>query len=243
MMSLALKNVSKSFLSHRVLKEISLRVSDGEFICIIGFSGCGKTTLLRVIGGFETYTGEVIHEGQPVVNPSLSRFMVFQTLEQLLPWKTVFENVIFGLKLTGEKSFSKVHEMLELVGLADAKNKYPHQLSGGMKQRAAIARALVMNPSVLLMDEPFGSLDAQTRRRLEGELVDIWQTVKTTIIFVTHNIRESILLADRIIVMSRNGKIKSEVVIDLPRPRSPAMAGFSNYWAHMLSEMEVIDVE
>lgn len=242
-MSLTIKNVSKSFLSHRVLRNISLRVFDGEFVCIIGFSGCGKTTLLRVIGGFETYSGEVIHKDQLVSSPSLSRFMVFQTLEQLLPWKTVSENVAFGLKLAGEKSFGKVHEMLELVGLADAKDKYPHQLSGGMKQRAAIARALVMNPSVLLMDEPFGSLDAQTRRRLEGELVDIWQTVKTTIIFVTHNIRESILLADRIIVMSRRGEIKSEVAIDLPRPRTPAMDGFSNYWAHMLSEMEVKNVK
>jgi NitT/TauT family transport system ATP-binding protein len=242
-MPLTLKNVSKSFLSHTVLRDINLRVSNGEFVCIIGFSGCGKTTLLRVIGGFETYTGEVIHEDQLVDSPSPGRFMVFQTLEQLLPWKTVFENVAFGLKLTGEKSFSKVHETLELVGLTDAKNKYPHQLSGGMKQRAAIARALVMSPSVLLMDEPFGSLDAQTRRRLEGELVDIWQAVKTTIIFVTHNIRESILLADRIIVMSRYGEIKSEITIDLPRPRNPAMDGFSNYWAHTLSEMEVMNIE
>ena len=242
-MPLALKNVSKSFLSHTVLRDINLRVSNGEFVCIIGFSGCGKTTLLRVIGGFETYTGEVIHEDQLVDSPSPGRFMVFQTLEQLLPWKTVFENVAFGLRLTGEKSFGRVHETLELVGLADAENKYPHQLSGGMKQRAAIARALVMSPSVLLMDEPFGSLDAQTRRRLEGELVDIWQAVKTTIIFVTHNIRESILLADRIIVMSRHGEIKSEITIDLPRPRNPAMDGFSNYWAHTLSEMEVMNVE
>lgn len=242
-MPLTLKNVSKSFPSHPVLRDINLKVSDGEFVCIIGFSGCGKTTLLRVMGGFETYTGEVIHEDQPVNSPSPSRFMVFQTLEQLLPWKTVFENVAFGLKLAGEKSFSKVHETLELVGLTDAKDKYPYQLSGGMKQRAAIARALVMNPSMLLMDEPFGSLDAQTRRRLQGELVDIWQKVKTTIIFVTHNIRESILLADRVIVMSRRGEIKFEAAIDLPRPRNPAMDGFGSYWTHMLSYMEVKSVE
>lgn len=242
-MPLTLKNVSKSFPSHPVLRDINLKVSDGEFVCIIGFSGCGKTTLLRVMGGFETYTGEIIHENQPVNSPSPSRFMVFQTLEQLLPWKTVFENVAFGLRLAGESSFYKVHEMLELVGLTDAKDRYPHQLSGGMKQRAAIARALVMNPSVLLMDEPFGSLDAQTRRRLEGELVEIWQTVRTTIIFVTHNIRESILLADRVIVMSRRGEIKSEAAIDLPRPRTPAMEGFGGYWAHMLSEMEVKNFE
>ena len=242
-MSLVLENVSKSFSTQPVLKDISLKVLDGEFICIIGFSGCGKTTLLRVIGGFEPYVGKVIHEEEIVTAPSPDRFMVFQTSEQLLPWKTVFENVAFGLKLTKDESLSEVYEMLELVGLMTAKDKYPHELSGGMKQRAAIARAIVMKPSILLMDEPFGSLDAQTRRRLESELVDIWQAVKTTIIFVTHNIRESILLADRIIVMSRDGKIKSQVEIDLPRPRNPGMDGFSNYWAHMLSEMEVIDVE
>ncbi len=238
-MGLTLRNVSKSFDSNKVLDNINLNIDDGNFVCIVGFSGCGKTTLLRVVGGFESYTGTVLHDDKPIIAPSPTRFMVFQELNQLLPWKTTIENIAFGPKLSGNKSSRKPLEMLELVGLTDARHKYPHELSGGMKQRTAIARALVMNPSILLMDEPFGSLDAQTRRRLQSELVQIWQTIKITILFVTHNIRESIFLADRVVVLSKKGRIQSIFDIELPRPRNVASADFGKYWTAVLKEMEV----
>lgn len=162
--------------------------------------------------------------------------MIFQELNQLFPWKTVVENIAFGRVI---KIVRPTEDLIDFIGLRGFENFYPHQLSGGMKQRVAIARALYVDPSVLLMDEPFGSLDAQTRRRMQNELERIWSEVRKTVVFVTHNIRESIILADRVIVMSRDGRVKNDVSIDLERPRDVTSHGFGLYWNKLLSLLEV----
>ena len=238
-MGIKVINLSKSFGKHKVLDDINLEISDGEFICIIGQSGCGKTTLLRIIAGFLPYEGQVLDNEEEVVTPSPNRFMIFQEFDQLLPWKTAFENIEFGLKLKKIEidREKKVMEILSMIGLEKFKDIYPHKLSGGMKQRVAIGRSLIMNPSTLLMDEPFGSLDAQMRRRLQDELIKIWKKLSMTIIFVTHNIRESISLADRIIVLNRKGKIERIVEVNLPRPRRPSYSKFVEIWKQLLSDL------
>lgn len=229
-MGLEARNLTKRFGDYVVLKNINLTIEDGQFVCIIGPSGCGKTTLLRIIEGFEEYDGAVLHDGKPVHAPSPKRFMVFQDLDQLLPWKTVRGNILIGEKSEGFTETYSVDYLLSLVGLVGFEDYYPHQLSGGMKQRVAIARALYMNPSILLMDEPFGSLDAHTRRGIRVELLRIWGEVKKTIVFVTHNIQESILLGDRVIVLSKEGEIKADIPIELSRPRHVTDHGFGEYW-------------
>lgn len=227
-MSLKVENLSKSFGSHRVLDRISFHVDDAEFLCVIGPSGCGKSTLLRILAGLESYEGEVS-------SVKSRRLLIFQEFDQLLPWKTVLGNIEFGLKLRNEKGYDKkVRDMYNLVGLTGFELYYPHQLSGGMKQRVAIARALVMNPSVLLMDEPFGSLDAQMRRRLQIELIQIWKKLSMTIVFVTHSIREAIILADRILCLSEKGEIKEIINIKLSRPRGQGSMEFGRYWQRIL---------
>lgn len=238
-----IRNLSKTFYISKPIKaleNINLDVYENEFLCIAGPSGCGKTTLLRIIAGFESYEGEVLVDGNPVTSPCPDRFVVFQEFDQLFPWKTVFKNIEFGLRIKGVKDRKKkVMEMISMVGLKGFENSYPHQLSGGMKQRVAIARALIINPSVLLMDEPFGSLDAQIRRRLQGELVQIWQEIHKTIIFVTHNVRESIKLADRVAVLTTNpGRNKAVVNIDLPRPRDPTSSHFGSLWNKTIGLIE-----
>ncbi len=228
-----IKNLSKSFDTLKVLNNLNFDVEDGEILCIIGSSGCGKSTLLRILAGLEPYEGEICNaEGQPL--------LIFQEFDQLLPWKTVYGNIEFGLKLRNEEDYAeKINDMVKLVGLKGFEEYYPHHLSGGMKQRVAIARALVLSPSMLLMDEPFGSLDAQMRRRLQHELVQLWQKIAMTIVFVTHNIRESIILGSRIMVLSRKGEIKEVVKVNLSRPRDPSTHNFGNLWLKMLSFMEV----
>lgn len=211
----------------KVLENVNIKISAREFLCILGPSGCGKTTLLEHIGGFQsTDSGEIIHENKKVLNPEVKRVMVFQDFNQLFPWKTVLENVIFPLKkikngLKRKEILESGRRVLSLVKLEDFADYYPHQLSGGMKQRAAIARALALRPEILLMDEPFGSLDAQTRASLQNLLLDIWKDTGVTIIFVTHDIQEAILLSDRIAVMDKlPGRIKQIVENTISRPRN-----------------------
>jgi ABC-type nitrate/sulfonate/bicarbonate transport system, ATPase component len=224
---LVIKNLSKKFQNgdseFKALENINLTVKDGEFVTILGPSGCGKTTLLRIIAGLETYSdGMATLNGEMISGPGPKRGMVFQEYS-LFPWKTVIGNVMFGLlmqKIPKEEAEKKALAYLELVGLSEFKNSYPYELSGGMKQRVAIARALANEPEVILMDEPFGALDAQTRNNLQKELLRIWEDEKRTIIFVTHSVDEAVFLSDRIVILSkRPGAVKKEIEINIPRPR------------------------
>ena len=225
---LSVRNVSKRFRTGaqrvQALDNVSLEVNEGEFVCLVGPSGCGKTTLLNIIGGLEQAdAGEVLADGQPVTDPGRDRMMMFQE-SALFPWLNVRSNVLFGLKLKpglGRKERKEVAEFyLRLVGLEKFQKAYVHELSGGMKQRVALARSLAPNPRVLLMDEPFAALDALTREQLYGDLQQIWQERKKTIVFVTHNVREAACLGDRVVLFSPHpGRIREEFKIDLPRPR------------------------
>lgn len=207
----------------QVLESTSFRINPGEFVCLLGPSGCGKSTILNLIAGFLKPTkGRVLVDGQPVEKPGADRGFVFQQYS-LLPWKTTFQNVEFGLKIRGisrAKRTDLVNDYLNRVGLYKHRHSYPHQLSGGMQQRASIVRALVNSPSVLLMDEPFAALDAQTRHMMQELLLNIWSDLKSTVVFVTHDIEEAVFLSDRILVMGvRPGRIKETVEINLDRPR------------------------
>ena len=205
------------------LYNISLTIRKNEFVSLLGPSGCGKTTLIRIIAGLLTADrGEVLVNSQTVSSPGRDRCMVFQQFG-LLPWRTVLSNVEFGLEIDGvprEERRALAEKYLELVGLKGFENYYPHQISGGMQQRVGIARALSKQPEILLMDEPFGAVDAQTREQLQEELLKIWAQTETTVVFVTHSIDEAVYLSDRVVVMqARPGRIKEEVKIELPRPR------------------------
>lgn len=206
------------------LDRINLEVRSGEFVCVVGPSGCGKSTLLHLVAGLQAPTsGQILIDGKPVDGPGTDRILIFQD-HGLFPWLTVAQNVEFGLKMKGianPERRDKVHHYLRLVHLAKFEKSYIHQLSGGMRQRVAIARALATEPDVLLMDEPFAALDAQTRDLLHDELERIWNDTGRTIIFVTHNVREAVRLGDRVVLLTfRPGRVKSEFPIDLPRPRS-----------------------
>ena len=206
-----------------VLDNINFTVEPGSFVCLLGPSGCGKSTVLNTIAGFiPPTTGSVLVDEQTVTKPGADRGFVFQQYS-LLPWKTTAQNVEFGLRIKGAAKAKRrelVDEYLNRVGLYKHRDSYPHQLSGGMKQRASIVRALINSPSVLLMDEPFSALDAQTRHMMQELLMEIWQEFKTTVIFVTHDIEEAVLLGDRILVMGVNpGHIKEDITISLSRPR------------------------
>ena len=206
------------------LDHINLEVRVGEFLCVVGPSGCGKSTLLHLIAGLQPQTsGEITVDGQTIQGPGTDRILIFQD-HGLFPWLTVGENVEFGMKMKGvpkPERQEKVRHYLQLVHLAKFEKSYIHQLSGGMRQRVAIARALATEPDVLLMDEPFAALDAQTRDLLHDELERIWSETGRTIIFVTHNVREAVRLGDRVVLLTfRPGRVKTEFPIDLPRPRS-----------------------
>ena len=224
---LKMNALSKSFDRHResrtVLKDITLDIYARELVCIIGPSGCGKSTLSRMIVGLDRYTSGSMHmDGQLVVGPSSERGMVFQGYT-LFPWKTVKQNIMFGPKIKGISHLtaeSKAREWMDIVGLENYQDHYPHQLSGGMKQRVAIARSLVNEPKILVMDEPFAALDPYTRQKMQRHLVELWKKINITIIFVTHDMDEAIVLADRIIVLKSNpGEVKDIISVDLPRPR------------------------
>jgi len=205
------------------LESIDLNVQAGEFICLLGPSGCGKSTLLNILAGLDRpTTGEVCVDGKTVHGTNTHRVMIFQNAA-LFPWLNVFDNVKFGLNMIGVPKVERqvvARKFLRMVHLSDFEKSFVHELSGGMRQRVAIARALALDPDILLMDEPFGALDAQTRDILHEELQTIWSDTRKTIIFVTHNVREAIVLGDRVVVFSaRPGRIKQEFKIDLPRPR------------------------
>ncbi len=205
------------------LNNINLQVQAGEFLCIVGPSGCGKSTLLHLIAGLQQQnSGEILVENAPVKGPGTDRILIFQELG-LFPWLTVGQNVAFGMKMAGVSKSAreaKVREYLRLVHLQQFEDSYTHQLSGGMRQRVALARALTTEPEILLMDEPFAALDAQTRDLLHDELERIWCETRSTIIFITHNVREAVRLGDRIVLLTfRPGQLKREYKIDLPRPR------------------------
>ena len=226
---LQVRGVSKRFNTKRsdtlALSDINLDVAEGEFVCVLGPSGCGKSTLLNVVAGFEAPDeGEVLTSGIPIRGAGPDRVVVFQEAA-LFPWMNVRANIEFGLKLAGvakRERRERAGEYLKLVGLEPFERAFVHELSGGMKQRVQIARSLAVDPRILLMDEPFAALDAQTRDVLQEELQSIWQRTGKTILFITHNVREAVLLADRVIVMSPSpGRIKREISISLDHPRSP----------------------
>ena len=235
---LHLRGVTKRFVAPRTgqetlaLTDVSLDIEDGEFICIVGPSGCGKSTVMNLIAGLERATAGVLEkDGTPITGPGADRGVMFQDYA-LMPWQTVQDNIGFGLRhgtpgrpFTPQQREERIHHFIELVGLKGSERKYPHQLSGGMRQRVALARLLANGPDILLMDEPLGALDAQTRLILQIELLRIWgQTAprdqRKTAIFITHDIEEAVFLADRIVVMSSHpGRIRAVLDIDLPRPR------------------------
>ena len=212
------------------LADVSFEVADGEFCCVVGPSGCGKTTLLRLVAGLESPTaGRVLVDGDPVTEPGIDRGMVFQD-DALFPWRTVRGNVRFGLDRPAcdcPDCEARVRELLDLVGLSGFGDAYPSELSGGMKQRVGIARALAVDPAVLLMDEPFASLDPSTRERLHDELLDIWRETDKTVLFVTHDIEEAVALGDRVVVMESDpGRVDDVVDVSRDRPRERTSTAF-----------------
>jgi NitT/TauT family transport system ATP-binding protein/sulfonate transport system ATP-binding protein len=234
-----IEGVSRVFPGTKALEQTSLAVEDNDFICILGPSGCGKSTLLRIVAGLDTpTTGRVLLEGQPVDRPGPDRGMVFQSYT-LFPWLTVRENILFGTRSTADRA----DRLLGQVGLKGFENHYPKMLSGGMQQRTALARALANDPKILLLDEPFGALDNQTRALMQELLLGIWEADRKTVLFVTHDIDEAIFMANRVTVMSaRPGRIKSELRVELPHPRHYTMKTspeFSRYKAQLTEEIRV----
>ena len=222
--SVSLRGVSVRIGGYDIASGIDLDIAPGEFVCLLGPSGCGKSTLLNVIAGFTPASGSVTVDGRPVTKPGIDRGVVFQSSEALFPWLTVRENVEYGARIRGVGRRDRAEQSgayLRMVGLSAAADRYPSELSGGMRQRAQIARVLANEPSVVLMDEPFGALDAQTREVLQREVDRIWRQTGATIVFVTHDIGEAVLLADRVVTMTAgpNARIKTVAPVELPHPR------------------------
>jgi len=219
-----IKNVNKNFFggteATEVLKDINLSIEEGEFICLLGHSGCGKSTLLRIIAGLErNYEGDVTIDEKKVEGPSLDKAVVFQD-HRLFPWFTVEQNIAYGYAGNEEEKEERVKNLIKLVGLESFEKKYPNQLSGGMSQRVAIARALINQPSLLLLDEPFGALDALTRINMQKEILKIWKNQKNTMLMVTHDIDEAVALSSRIVILGQRGSgIKKIVNVELSYPR------------------------
>ena len=245
-MKLHITDVSKVFVSEKgeqveALSHIDLEIDDQEFICILGPSGCGKTTLLRIIAGLDKASSgsvETVRDGTGGPVPKTA--MIFQEYS-LYPWRSVIENIAFGLELGGasrEAMDEASHRYIGLVGLKGFEQSYPYELSGGMRQRVAVARALAIEPDILLMDEPFGALDAQTRNRLQKEILEIWDKTRKTILFVTHSVDEAVYLADRIVVLTgRPGSVREIISVDLPRPRDRTATEFAGIRRHVLEMM------
>lgn len=244
-MTIVIDNVTKKFISKEkreeiiALENINLTIEDGKFVCFVGPSGCGKTTLLRMIEGFENpTTGKILSDGEEIVKPSHERGFIFQDYS-LFPWLNVMDNVLFGLKIAGkpdEENRERARKYLKAVGLEEFETKFPHELSGGMKQRVAIIRSIINDSTILLMDEPYSALDVQTKHKLEEQLVDNWKQKNRTIIFVTHDVEEAVLLADEIVVFSkRPGKIKKVFKNPLPRPRIRSANDFQEFVVEVTS--------
>lgn len=236
-MKLKIENINKSYMNnkieHKVLENISFDVKEGEFISLLGPSGCGKTTLLTIIGGFvKPNSGSIILDGDKVIKPGVDRAFIFQNYA-LFPWKTVKGNVEFPmkqLKIPKEEREKRLKNLLDISHLKGKENMFPNKLSGGMKQRVALIRALACNPKVLLMDEPLGAVDYQMRHNLQEELENIWMKNEITAVMVTHDVDEAVYLSDRVIVMSREkGKIIEDLKINIPRPRKRDTREYSDY--------------
>ncbi|MEE1155909.1 MAG: ABC transporter ATP-binding protein [Methanobrevibacter sp.] len=246
-MSIEIKNINKSFDGRgknlSVLEEISLTIDDGELVCLLGPSGCGKTTLLRLIAGLDQPTsGEIIANGELVEKPSGDRAVIFQQYS-LFPWLTVIQNVTFGLEISGgskEENIRAAERYLKSVGLLEFKDSYPHELSGGMKQRVAIIRSLLNHSPILLMDEPFSALDMQNRHKLQEQLIGVWKRFENTIVFVTHDVDEAVYLADKIVLLDKNpGKIAEIISVDLERPRKRDSQEFLAIQESIVSKLDM----
>lgn len=248
-MSIEVKDINKSFKTNKknleVLKDINLHIDNGKFVCLLGPSGCGKTTLLRLIAGLDKPTsGEIIADGEVVKKPSGDRAVIFQQYS-LFPWLSVIDNVMFGLNLNNkskEENLKHAETYLERVGLSEFKDAYPHELSGGMKQRVAIIRSLLNHAPILLMDEPFSALDMQNRHKLQKQLIGVWKRFENTIVFVTHDVDEAVYLADEIVIMDKNpGKIKEIFHVDLERPRNRGSSEFLEIQDQVVSKLDSWD--
>lgn len=220
-----------------VLNEINLEIEPGEFICIVGPSGCGKTTLIKIIDGLvKASSGEIFIGGSAVTGPGSDRAFVFQA-DLLYPWRTVLDNIAFGLEIQGvprAQRYARARELAKMVGLTRFESHYPHELSGGMRQRVNLARALSVDPEILLMDEPFASLDAQTREVMQRELLKVWSATKKTVIFITHQIDEAVYLADRVVVFSaRPAVVRADIPVLIPRPRGLAVKRTPQFLAYV----------
>lgn len=248
---LELKDIGKAFssgnLRTQVLQHINFSVNQGEFICLVGPSGSGKSTLLRIIAGFEApEPGAVFLDGVRLTKPDSRRMMIFQDFNQLFPWRTVLQNITFPLRIKkiGDSNRERkaiAKRYLAMVMLEGYEQYYPYQLSGGMKQKVALARALALQPEILLMDEPFGSLDAQTRGMLQRTLLKLWNDTGVTAVFVTHDIQEAIVLADRIFILSKNDHDMTEIVANtLNRPRDPGDPRFAEMWQRIYSKFDAV---
>jgi NitT/TauT family transport system ATP-binding protein len=234
---LSIKALSKSFGDLEVLRDIDADIAHGEFISLVGPSGCGKTTLLRIVAGLEAAsTGAVLLDGRAVRGPGGDRGFVFQS-DNLLPWRSVLDNAMIGPEVAGRAGPSekrRTRDLLKLVGLEGFENYFPRQLSGGMRQRVNLARALAIDPQILVMDEPFSALDAQTREIMQTELMRIWEKGRKTVLFVTHQIDEAVFLSDRVLVLARRpGRVQETVEIALPRPRPLAVKRTAEFVAYV----------
>jgi NitT/TauT family transport system ATP-binding protein len=250
---IAVHGLTKRFGGHTVFADLDLEVGEREIVALIGPSGCGKTTLLRCIDGLVPCEGEVLVDDAPVHEPPAGVAMVFQHFG-LFPWKTVYDNIAYGLRMAGvarAEVARRVPLFVNLVGLTGFEAAYPYQMSGGMQQRCGLARALAIEPNVLLMDEPFAAVDAQTREILQFELLHIWERRPTTMLFVTHSIEEAVLLGDRVLVLKgRPSSIAEEIAIDLPRPRSRATLRLPRFadlrelvWSKLMSEARAAEFQ
>lgn len=243
---LEVKDLSKTYVSqggaNRILNQLNLTVKEREFICILGPSGCGKSTLLRCVAGFEDYEGSIECNGTVVTKPSTDRIMVFQDYNQLFAWKTVEKNIQYALKLKGIKDKAELKKIsdkyIAKVGLDGYQKYYPHELSGGMKQRVAIAKALALKPQIILMDEPFAALDAITRNSLQKELYKISTTEEVTFIFITHNIQEAITLGTRVLLMGKQGQILIDDENRIKKPVKPSSEGYGAMWDKFSQALE-----